>query len=73
MYYIITLQGDYITNSAGIPLIAPALATLFLHPHALALAILRMLNLDPHVHNLLVNARCDTLNASGVSDSSSEA
>jgi hypothetical protein len=47
-------------------LITLALATFFLHPHAFALAILRTLNLNPHMRNFLIDARCDTLDASGL-------
>jgi hypothetical protein len=49
-------------------LITLALATFFLHTHALALAILRTLNLNPHMRNFLIDARCDTLDASSLGE-----
>jgi hypothetical protein len=49
-------------------LLIAILATFFLHPHAMAFAILCTLDLDPHMRNLLVDARGDTLDASGLSE-----
>jgi hypothetical protein len=49
-------------------LITVALATFFLHAHALALAILRTLDLIPHMRNFLIDARCDTFDASGLGE-----
>jgi hypothetical protein len=49
-------------------LVSLALTTFFLHSHALALAILRTLNLDPHMRDFLIDARCDTLDASGLGE-----
>jgi hypothetical protein len=48
--------------------ISPALATFFLYAHALAFAILRTFNLVPHVRNLLIDTRRDTLDASGLGE-----
>jgi hypothetical protein len=49
-------------------LIFSTFATFFLHAHTFALAILRTFNLVPHVRNLLIDTRCDTLDASGLGE-----
>jgi hypothetical protein len=43
-----------------------ALATFFLHTHALAFAILSALNLIPHVRHLFIDASRDALDASSL-------
>ena len=53
--------------------IDPALVTFILHPHALALAILHTLNLDPRVHILLNNLQCGLSNASSFSEQDASA
>jgi hypothetical protein len=45
-----------------------AFTAFFLHPHVLALAVLRTLNFDSHVRNLLIDARGDALDASGLGE-----
>jgi hypothetical protein len=62
------MRGSLNLRSCFSLLIIIALATFFLHPHALALAILRTFNLNPHMRNFLIDARCDTLDASGLGE-----
>jgi hypothetical protein len=62
------MRGSLNLCSCFTLLITLALATFLLHPHALALAILRTLNLIPHIRDFLIDARCDTLDASSLGE-----
>jgi hypothetical protein len=62
------MRGSLDVCSCFSYLIALALAIIFLRPHTLTLAVYRILNLDSHVCNFLIDTRVDMLDICGLGE-----
>src|SRR5258708_4221359 len=62
------MRGSLNFCSRFFSFVALALATFFLRPHTLTLAVYRTLNLVPHERNFLIDTRSDTLDTCGLSE-----
>src|SRR5258708_19207779 len=62
------MRGSLNFCSRFFSFVALALATFFLRPHTLTLAVYRTLNLVPHERNFLTDTRSDRLDPCGLTD-----
>src|SRR5260370_1665345 len=62
------MRGSLNFCSRFFSFVALALATFFLRPHTLTLAVYRTLNLVPHERNFLIDTRSDTLYTCGLTE-----